>query len=148
MRFPMKRFYQDERQTLGTLQVGKRLLFTIERPWIHNQPFHSCFPAGSFLMKMITIDDVVKVRLHDLGSAERPNAAERTLLNIEVSNWAHQLQGCVGVGMGIKHDDSLSAVDEDRHTYMLTNSKDAMGVLLDEMARWPDIPMYLDVDNP
>ena len=141
MRFPLRRFYQDERQTLGILGVGQRTLFTIERPWIHNQPFYSRFPPGSFRMKPIEVERKRKVRLHQVGAV----AAERTLLNIEVANWARQLTGCVGIGTAIGFDTNRSRALAP--IYMVHDSREALTFLLEEMEQWPDVTMYLDVTD-
>ena len=156
MRFPLRRFYQDERQTLGTLSVGDLTLFTIERPWLHNQPFHSRVPPGMFRMKAIAIEGTLKVRLTELGDSgtviESIDAIvtvyppqERTLLNIEIANWAKQVAGCVGVGTAVGRDNNRSAPG--RPIYMVHDSRDALDILLTEMKRWPEVPMFLSVDD-
>lgn len=139
MRFPLHRYYEDERQTLGMIGVGAKTLFTIERPWVHNQPFNSRFTDGTLKMKAIEIEGKRKVRLERATGVRQ----ERTLLNIEVANWASELHGCVGIGLGV----SFSRADPDsgRPTYQVTSSKTALAHLLAEMDRWPDVPMYLDV---
>lgn len=143
MRFPLRRFYQDERQTLGTLAIGPVTIFTIERPWVNNQPFASCFPEGRYDMELIEIDGREKVRLHP---NRHDTEQERTLLNIEISNWARQLKGCVGVGMGVRRDPKRSGLHGDT-VYATTDSKIALGRLLTEMKKWPDVPMFLEVED-
>lgn len=143
MRFPLRRFYQDERQTLGMLAIGPVTIFTIERPWVNNQPFKSCFPAGVYPMNIIG-GPSEKIRL---GHVLPPlNGGERTLLNIEIANWARQLEGCVGVGMGVRRDPRASA-REKALIYSVTDSKIALARLLTEIKRWPDVPMFLEVED-
>jgi len=116
MRFPLKRFYQDERQTLGTLTVGEVTLFTIERPWLQNQPNVSCIPPGDYGMKLVEAGDKTRIRLSG-GCIP----AERSLINIEIANHANELEGCIGVGEGVSMSrwvpDCLFMVTESRAAY-------------------------------
>ena len=47
MRFPLDRILSNAVQTVGLLTVGRKSLFTMEPPWLHNYPGLSCIPAGS-----------------------------------------------------------------------------------------------------
>ena len=140
MRFPLRRFYQDERQTLGTLTVGAVTLFTIERPWLENQPNVSCIPAGPYEIKLVWVDNERKLRL---AGACIPS--ERTLINVEVANYASELEGCIGVGEGV----TARGFVPDRQ-YMVTESAAAYELLLSKLSTLTDssIACTLQISDP
>ncbi len=135
MRFPLRRFYQDERQTLGTLTAGSVTLFTIERPWLQNQPHVSCIPPGDYKITIIQIGAEEKIRLEG-GCIP----SERTLINIEVANRAEQLEGCIGVGCGVRLEDAVNGI------YMATDSRRAHNRLFQEIAE--DVVCTLQISDP
>ncbi len=142
MRFPLRRFYQDERQTLGTLTVGAVTLFTIERPWLENQPNVSRIPAGRY--RMTIVDVGVEKRLRLDGA---PLRGERTLINIEVANYASELEGCISVGRGTQSFGQFQ-----RSLFMVTDSREAYAFLFGEVAKRIDfgegVACWLHVDEP
>ncbi len=123
MRFPLRRFYQDERQTLGTLTVGAVTLFTIERPWLENQPNVSCIPDGDYRITIVSVEGDRRIRLEGPGIPD-----ERTLINIEVANYARELEGCIAVADGIILTDL-----PDGPYYSLWESKAAYSRFYDEI---------------
>ena len=139
MRFPLRRFYQDERQTLGTLTVGATTLFTIEPPPRNNQPNLSCIPEGRYRMTIVDVDGEKRIRLD--GAMIR---GERTLINIEVANFASELGGCIGVGEGVQAQ-SLS-----NHLFMTTDSQAAWDRLLAKLAQLEvtDVVCTLQISDP
>lgn len=135
MYFPHRRFYQDERQTLGTLLVGSRTIFTIEPPWVQNQPFQSCIPEGDYWFEHVNIgteeDPKMRVRLHDVPG--------RCFINMEVANYATQLHGCIGAGLGVSMASQLGQV---------TDSQKAYNFLTLELDRWkPPVAFRLQTRN-
>ncbi len=142
MRFPLRRFYQDERQTLGTLTVGEVTLFTLERPWLENQPNVSRIPAGRYRMTIVDVGDKKSIRLDGAGIR-----GERTLINIEIANHVVELQGCIGVGRGVM----ISGAPVGR-LYALWDSQRAYRILFDEVAKRVDfgegVACWLHVDDP
>ena len=139
MRFPLKRFYQDERQTLGTLMVGAAALFTIELPWRNSQPSLSCIPEGRYRMTIVDVDGEKRIRLD--GAMIR---AERTLINIEVSNYAAELAGCIGLGLGV-----CVRGDIPQGIYMITNSAKAYEIFSGEIVQRIDsgVSCWLEIDD-
>ncbi len=139
MRFPLRRFYQDERQTLGTLMVGAMTLFTIELPWRHNQPTFSCIPAGRYRMTIVDVGEEKRIRLDGAGLQ-----GERTLINIEVSNYASELKGCIGLGMGVSVYGGVPGF-----TYMTTHSGDAYKIFNDEIEQRIDsgVDCWLEIED-
>lgn len=121
MRFQLNRFYEDDLQTLGTLMCGDRLLFTIERPWKQNQAFISRILPGDFDMLIkheedFPVDFKTGIRLDRIGGD-----TERTLINIEVANWASEVEGCIGVGTGLQTSENAK--------YMVTHSWTGLEIL-------------------
>lgn len=81
-------------------------LATVERPWINNEPFISCFPPGLY---------ICKVRYSEKHGHhwEITNIVGRTLCLIHIANFMTDLQGCVGVGLShadIDKDGNLDVV--------------------------------------
>lgn len=140
MRFPLQRFYQDERQTLGTLKVGAVTMFTIERPWLGNQPNVSRIPEGRYMFGLEAVEDRQVIRLKTGGGIY----GERTLINIEVANYARELEGCIGLGLGVSvHGDVRNGA------YMTTKSADAYAILLEMLEELdPKVDCWLKIDDP
>ncbi len=140
MRFPLKRFYQDERQTLGTLTVGATTLFTIERPWLENQPNVSRIPEGHYKITIPLVGGEEKIRLEGFCIP-----SERTLINIEVANYARELKGCIAVGDGIILTDLPAGP-----YYSLWESKAAYSRFYDEIYKRvkKDVVCTLQISTP
>ncbi len=135
MNFPLSRIYQDEHQTLGLLRVGSALLATIERPWLNNQPFHSCIPSGSYALEVLGDE---KVRLSGTEPA-------RTVINIEVANVASEVEGCIGVGTGFAFSTLMGELAYHRHA--VVGSKVAIAMLTAELQRWPEVPHQIVISD-
>jgi len=80
--------------TVGELSLPNGLtLYTIERPWLRNEPFVSCIPCGTYALEWDTTGRVKNVpRLR--------GTEPRTQINIHVANWARELHGCIAPGLG------------------------------------------------
>jgi hypothetical protein len=44
----LHRFCQGEMGTFGKMVVGDKTLYTVERPWLNNEPRKSCVPRGTY----------------------------------------------------------------------------------------------------
>lgn len=94
--------------TVGEIRFNDRVFHTIERPWLNNQPFVSCIPEGFYLCR-------------PYSSAKYPDVYEivgvpgRDKILIHVANYAKDVQGCIGLGLGISTD-----------RLMVTSSRDAL----------------------
>lgn len=140
MRFPLQRFYDDERQTLGTLMVGAAALFTIEPPPRNNQPNLSCIPEGRYMFGLEEVGDKKVIRLKSGGGLY----GERTLINIEVANYARELEGCIGLGLGVSVNGDVR-----NGSYMTTRSADAYAILLEMLEGLdPKVDCWLEIDDP
>jgi len=77
-------------------------LFGIERPWLDNAPFESCIPSGVYVgLPHVSPKFGDCILLIGGTVAANPDVeAARYACLMHVANWADQVQGCVGVGLG------------------------------------------------
>ena len=93
MKLILERNYFND-ATIGVLRIeGKDnpIWFTIERPDLNNQNNISCIPEGTYKVAPYSSDkfpDVWEVK----------DVLNRTKILIHQANWAHDLEGCIGVG--------------------------------------------------
>jgi hypothetical protein len=90
--------------TFGELHVAGHRFFTVERPWLNNEPFVSCVPAGLYALEAHDSQshpDVWALVNHSLGvyHFDHPDAI-RTAILIHVANVASELAGCIAPGTG------------------------------------------------
>lgn len=91
--FELVRYLYDEEATMGELLIGHRVYQTIERPWLNNIPFKSCIPEGEYLVKAYSSKKFPDVwELQDVPG--------RSKILIHVANFATDVHGCIGVGLG------------------------------------------------
>jgi len=91
----IKRLYFED-ATIGHLFIAGQdnpVLFTIEKPDKDNQVKISCIPEGVYNVVPYTSDKLGEVW-------EVKDVKDRTAILIHAANWEHELQGCIGVGMG------------------------------------------------
>lgn len=126
--------YYTPKATLGRLRIHPSndhasivwQCWTIERPWLGNEPHVSCIPEGAYTLRLRE-SPVVKATSGGEFSLgwEVCDVPGRTFIMIHPGNWAHNVEGCIALGKGL-HDKEL----------MVTSSRDAfaefMGVLEDE----------------
>lgn len=88
------RTQQDAHQTMGhiTLPSGLRLA-TIERPWKGNEAQVSCIPEGTY-RAVFTHSKRFGRKLYEVM-----NVPGRSGIRIHAANWAHELQGCIALGI-------------------------------------------------
>lgn len=93
----LKRFCYHPAGTLGVIELGDEKFYSIERPWVNNEPNISCIPTGSY----------------DMGWRKSPRFGEtwhikevegRTHILIHVANFPTDVQGCIGLGTGLMGD--------------------------------------------
>ena len=100
LKFKLQRMYRDEEMTLGHLEVDVDPLwsgYTVERPWLDNEPYVSCIPAGTYKA-------FARVSPSNGNVIELMDVPGRTFIQFHVANWAWQLEGCIGVGWERKID--------------------------------------------
>jgi len=103
----------------GVMTFGHLILQTVEQPWLNNEPFHSCIPAGTYTLephnspKHPNVWALVNL---NLGISHEPREGYRDDCLIHVGNFVHDVEGCIAVGLHRSGD-------------MVTNSKDAIELL-------------------
>ena len=148
MRFPLRRYHQDRNCTLGVIEVGDLLLYTIERPWVNNQPFVSCIPSGRYalgLWKPDLADEEEPWRMR-LNMFSKEYGNERSAIQIEIGNYANDFAGCVGVGYGTRR----YFTEDSQLRYMVTESGLAWNTLLaivEDNAN-KKVGMWVEISDP
>jgi hypothetical protein len=92
------RFKRSDEVTIGRLLHEGLSFYTVERPWLDNKAFVSCIPDGSYKVKRF---DSPKFGKAMWQITEVPN---RTFIIIHLANYSHDLQGCIGLGLGVFGD--------------------------------------------
>ncbi|MFW8589834.1 DUF5675 family protein [Glaciecola sp. 2405UD65-10] len=64
-----------------------QLIYVLERPWLDNEPFVSCVPAGQYIVDHDTTGQFRYFELQDVPG--------RTEIEIHPANKVEQLQGCL-----------------------------------------------------
>lgn len=98
----LERFKLTEHCTMGVLVIGEGLFFTVEPPWLNNQPFVSCIPEGEYLCKRYS-----SKRYPDTW--EITSVPGRTHILFHAGNRASDSEGCVILGLGrLEHADMVT----------------------------------------
>lgn len=116
--------------TLGRLQVGEHLLFSLEDPWNGNRPFDSCVPDGLYDLvphhtakhpdtwALVNPELGVYRQPSQIPEAERGKARFACL--IHAGNYESDVEGCIAPGMGVALADGR---------LMVTRSQTAMALI-------------------
>jgi len=104
-------------------------LQTVEQPWRDNKPYQSCIPAGEYWL--VPYDSprhgqTWAIVGGNVGFPETDPHILRSECLFHVANWADQVQGCIGPGMG-------RAIDPARGP-MVTSSRAALAELKQAMS--------------
>jgi|TARA_R100001530_G_scaffold120016_1_gene87255 hypothetical protein len=91
----LTRFALFHDRTLGKLFYEDEEYYTIENPWLNNQPNISCIPEGDYTM--IRVDSPK----YGANMWEISNVEDRTHILIHVANFAKDVRGCIGFGSEI-----------------------------------------------
>lgn len=87
----------QSQQTLGFLDIDRKLFPTVELPWKDNEKQHSCIPTGTYLVsKRFTEHLKSHFILHDVQG--------RDGVCIHAANYSRQLLGCIAPGQGTHVD--------------------------------------------
>lgn len=132
MNIILTRHTLTDTETVGKLQAGSLIFFTMEQPWRNNEKGHSCVPRGTYELHPHVINEGPLAGLHtwalhnpevdvyaEPGPSVPPDA--RTDCLIHPANWAFQLKGCIAPGLG--------HLDQSEHGPMVTRSQAAFGQL-------------------
>lgn len=75
--------------TFGTLSLGEVTVYTVERPWLDNQPFISCISAGKYSCRPR------RFFRGGYDAYEVTDVPGRTHILFHKANWPHELAGCI-----------------------------------------------------
>ena len=78
--------------TFGILTLWDLKFYTIEKPWLNNEPWISCIPVGIYTLEMSYFDR------GEYPAYEVMNVPGRTDILIHIANIQSNVQGCIGLG--------------------------------------------------
>jgi hypothetical protein len=83
--------------TLGHIQVGESIVYTLERPWIGNKRTISCIPRGTYALKPHNWEDIDTLQFSKVW--QLMNVPNRDAILIHAGNTVDDSKGCILVGM-------------------------------------------------
>jgi hypothetical protein len=92
------RFAYTEMGTFGRLYMPGFSCVTVERPWRLNQPFVSCIPPGVDGSEGAEYPLKPSRFRGKYDTVEVCGVPGRTVIKIHIANYAHEVQGCIGIG--------------------------------------------------
>lgn len=118
--------------TFGLLKLPSgETLYTVERPWLHNQPFISCVPCETYDLVPFSsprFGDTYALRGETVGVTQDEGKARYACL-FHSANQANEVQGCIAPG----HHLGATGV-----SWAVFQSKAAIIKLLNVLAANPD----------
>lgn len=94
------------------LDDGSHLCFTVELPWLDNEPDKSCIPCGTWeFNKYISPKHGNVWRAHGIP--------DRSEIEVHPANWARQLLGCIAPGDAIGMLEGVPAVLNSDETFAM-----------------------------
>lgn len=118
MHATLTRFCSGPMGTFGRIEVGRRHWFTVERPWLDNQPMKSCVPLGEY--KLIWQPTTTSVPDNYKGSTwyldgetvspDRDGHRPRTRCCLHIGNTFKNVNGCIALGQHLSALSGLWAV--------------------------------------
>jgi hypothetical protein len=91
----LERFAYTPFGTFGRLYIPEYQCFTVERPWLNNEPKESCIPVGVYKMLL---------SFYNRGgypAYELLDIPGRSLIKIHVGNTMDDLLGCIAPGKAL-----------------------------------------------
>ena len=91
----LKRFCESKMGVFGKLHVVDFSCYTVERPWLNNEPYNSCIPTGVY---------DVKLGMYNRGgypAFEIMDVPNRTHIKIHKGNTMNNVVGCIALGNDI-----------------------------------------------
>ena len=89
----LERYCYSEKGTFGRLRVGDFECYTVERPWIQNEPNISCIPDGTYKIGLAHFN------AGGYDTLEIEGVAGRTHILFHRGNWPESVQGCIALGI-------------------------------------------------
>lgn len=107
----LSRFAYTPMGVFGTLQVGGKRFYTVERPWKGNEQGVSCIPAGSYQLRKRASEVVKKSSRGAYQEGwEVTGVPGRTFIMIHPGNTMDDLEGCIAVGTGLGYVNNKWAI--------------------------------------
>lgn len=105
----LDRDIRTDKVTLGRLYDDSGFsLYTLERPWLDNKPFISCYPCGTYIVKRSWLYHKSKKHPNGYECFEIMNIPDRTDCKCHIANYVHQVNGCTAYGLS--RDENIPAV--------------------------------------
>jgi hypothetical protein len=84
--------YSKDMGTFGVLKLGSKQWYTVELPWLNNEPLISCIPEGVYPIR----PSIFKYKYPTYEII----VPGRSSIKFHIANTIDDLQGCVGIGAG------------------------------------------------
>lgn len=119
---------RGDRASTGVLSVLSSSFFTIEPPWLDDQPDVSCVPDGAYdLIPYQSPTHGDTWYLSNPGLGVGGSGEQRSYCELHSANWARQLKGCIALGL---EGQPMMDPDTGQVEPAVENSRDAIAELL------------------
>jgi len=92
MKIELKRFAYTPFGVFGTLYLQQFQCYTVERPWLGNEPRVSCIPEGLYQMRLSHFNR------GGYDCYEILDVPDRSLIKIHIGNTMEDVLGCIALG--------------------------------------------------
>lgn len=94
---------------IGSLHhIGQRILYTVEKPYLSNKPFHSAVPPGIYSLAQHDSNSHPNSLIfwnHDLGVGKYKGDSIRYGCLFHIANFPKDVVGCIGPGLKLHPTD-------------------------------------------
>jgi hypothetical protein len=108
MNLTLTRFGSTPFGTFGNLEVGGKVFYTVERPWLDNEKGKSCVPLGHYSLVWQPTTTPVPASyeggtwyLNGGTVTAGHTGAHRTRIAIHIGNVSEDVQGCIALGRAL-----------------------------------------------
>lgn len=129
----LERFAYTPFGTFGKLVLGDLELYTVERPWLNNQPRVSCVPEGSYTLEPHSGGKYTDTwaLVGDTVSHWPDEGKRRSTCVFHAGNTYEDVKGCIAPGLSLDPErwgvrESRIAVEALRKEMYATQCKDLM----------------------
>jgi Family of unknown function (DUF5675) len=82
--------------------AGMVSLFTVERPWLKNQPDTSCIPEGIYPIELLPSDLIKRITYGKYTSDWHVQSVPgRTNIEMHPGNTMYDVEGCIAMGLNL-----------------------------------------------
>lgn len=107
----IQRIQQTDKSFIGWLidGTGPRFAFTLELPWLNNEPNRSCIPSATYTCDRIPIEpksDLIwmKIRYGYEDIFEIKDVPNRSGIRFHIGDFPGNTKGCILIGSGAGQD--------------------------------------------